>query len=489
MPKRILAFDIGAENGRAVLGVFNGKKLTLEEVYRFHNEPVKVRETLYWDILKLFSEVKNSLQICSKKYGSDISSIGFDTWGIDFGLLNKDGDLLSSPVHYRDKRTYGMLKEVEKKISKFEIYNITGMEISPITTILQLFSMRNNNSSILKTAKTFLMIPDIFNYFITGEKSCEETDAITTLFFDINKKKWAKEIFKKLDLPFEIMPEVKKSGTIIGKISDREIKDLGFSKTLVVAPATHDTGSAVASIPGNGNFAFISSGTWSVVGTLIKNPIINEDSFNYGFCNEITFGSLFLAKNIMGLWIIQELKRGWGKRGKDFTYEDLKNAANKAEQFLAMINPNDVSFLAPDNMEYAIIRFCKKSGQRTSFTHGEITRVVLESLAFSYRYTLDKMKELLDKSIECLHIVGGGIQNTVLCQFVANATGLPVITGPKEATAIGNIMVQAIALKEILNADDIRSVLRNSFEMKTYEPKERNIWDEQYQKYLKLQKK
>ena len=491
MQENFLAFDLGASSGRAVLGIFESDKLRLKEIHRFINKPINLLGTLYWNILNIFDEIKNSLSIYSQEYGKILNSIGVDTWGVDFGLIGKDGKLLSNPVHYRDSRTEGMMEEVFKRVLRREIFERTGIQFTQLNTLYQLFSMSFANSPLLKIADTFLMMPDLFNYFLTGKKFSEFTIATTSQCYDLLDGTWFSSLLDRLDIPTKIMPEVVSPGTIIGNILPDIEEEVGLSPVCragtgspvsVIAPACHDTGSAVAAVPAQSdNWAYISSGTWSLIGIEVENPIINKTSLELNFTNEGGVdGTYRFLKNVAGLWLIQECKRIWEKEGETLTYEEITQLASEAKPFIAFVDPGHDSFLNPPDMPNAILNFCENTGQKKPETKGELVRCVLESLALKYRAVLEMIYEI-HGHVDILHIVGGGTQNELLCQFTANATGLPVIAGPVEATSIGNLMVQAKTKGLLSSIEEGRKLVANSFDLVTYEPEQTDAWNEAYQ--------
>ena len=488
MPEKFLAFDFGASSGRAVLGTLENDRLALEEIHRFTNGPIAVRGTLYWDVLRLFDEMQQAMSLYAHNHGRELSGIGVDTWGVDFGLLSKNGALLSNPVHYRDKRTDGMMEEVFKIVQREEVYNQTGIQFMQLNTLFQLFSMVLNKSPILEVADRLLMMPDLFNYFLTGSKSAEFTEATTSQFYNPRSGAWAMSLLEGLGIPTKIMPEIVPPGTILGKLSSHIAEEIGLGQVNVVAPACHDTGSAVAAVPAEEdvNWAYLSSGTWSLIGIEVKEPIINEQSLQFNFTNEGGVGGTYrFLRNVAGLWLVQECRRIWERSGQSLSYQQLVNLAAEAKPFIAFVDPDHNSFLNPPDMPAAIIAFCEQTGQSTPATQGEIIRCALESLALKYRAVLEMISQIRGP-IKTLHIVGGGTQNTLLCQFTANATNVPVIAGPVEATAIGNIMVQAIALGCLPSIAEGRKMIRQSFDLVKYQPQEQDAWDEAYQRFMKI---
>lgn len=484
---KFLAFDLGASSGRAILGTFNGSRIDLKEIHRFSNDPVFINGNLHWDILRLFHEIKQGILKASIEE-KNIDAIGIDTWGVDYGLLDEKGKLLGNPYHYRDTRTEGVMDKVFEIIPKEEIFRETGIQFLWFNTIYQLYSMKLENSSILEKAKTFLMIPDLINYFLTGIKSTEYTNATTTQLFNTVTKQWSWKIIEKLKLPKGIFANIVNPGTIIGPLTENIQKELNVSAIPVVSVASHDTGSAVAAVPAEEtNFAYISCGTWSLMGVELEKPIINEISMNLDITNEGGVnGTTRFLKNIMGLWLVQESKRQWEREGEKLSYSDLTQMAKEARPFENFIDPDYHEFGLPGDMPNRVRNYCRATNQTVPVTKGEVIRCITQSLALKYRYTIECLEKILDKKIDRIHIVGGGIQDKMLCQFTADATGKEVIAGPIEATAAGNIVVQAMALGAIKDLNDARKIIRNSFEMQIYKPQNTQEWDKVYEKFIKL---
>ena len=485
--QQYLAIDLGAESGRGVLGKFNGELLALEEIHRFPNGGVRVMDSLHWDVLQLWSEIKRTLSICARER-VNLTSLGVDTWGVDFALLGKDDTLLGYPYHYRDSRTDGMLAEAFRRLSRQEIFKRSGTQFLQINTLYQLLSMVLQKSPLLDVADTFLMMPDLFNFWLTGRKACEFTDATTTQFYDPRQYRWSKEICKGLCLPTEIFPEIVSPGTQFGTLLPTVANDVGLPKIPVITPACHDIGSAVAAVPARGkDWAFISSGTWSLMGIEVTEPIITDQVLHLNFTNEGGIENTFrFLKNIMGLWLVQECRRTWAQAGDDMSYDQIAQMAASATPLAALIDPDDTSFLPAGDMPSRIVDYCKRSGQTIPSDKGQIIRCTLESLTLKYRWVLEKLETVWGKPINVLHIVGGGTQNKMLCQFTADATGTPVVAGPIEATAIGNIMVQAVAGGAINSISDAREIVRRSFEVAIYEPQNSADWDEAYGRFLAI---
>ena len=485
--QQFLAFDLGAESGRAVLGHFDGARLNLEELHRFPNGGVRVLDSLHWDVLRLWNDIKAVLSMCAQR-NTDLSGIGIDTWGVDFGLLSKDDVLLGLPYHYRDSRTDGMVQEALRRLPQATIFARSGCQFLQINTLYQLLSMAVHRSPILDAAETFLMIPDLFNFWLTGRKVCEFTNATTTQFYDPRKKDWSTEICTALNLPSEILPEVVQPGTQLGALLPSVAAETGLSEIPVIAPACHDTGSAVAAVPAQkDNWAYISSGTWSLMGIEVPEPIVTDQALALNFTNEGGVEDTFrFLKNIMGLWLVQECRRTWAQAGDEMSYAQITELAEGAQPFGALIDPDDDMFLPPGDMPSRIINYCKYTGQTPPSDAGGILRCALESLALKYRWVLEKLEVIHGRAIEVIHIVGGGAQNQTLCQFTADATGTPVIAGPIEATAIGNIAAQAIACGLIGSISEAREIIHRSFNVITYEPQNSAGWDQAYQQFLKI---
>ena len=483
-----LAFDLGAESGRAVVGRFDGNKLELSTAHRFPNGPVKVLGSLYWDVLRLFSELKQGLALYRRQYGSSLDGLGLDTWGVDSALIGRNDALLGNPHHYRDPRTEGMLKAAFARVPREEIFQHTGIQFMEINSLYQLLSMRLSDDPTLEKVEALLMMPDLFNFWLTGIKACEFSDATTTQFYDPRKRDWARPLLEKLGLPTHILQQVVQPGTVLGPLLPEIGEEAGLEGAPVIAPACHDTGSAVAAVPAKGEgFAYISSGTWSLMGVEAPEPVISKDSLAFNFTNEGgVCGTFRLLKNIMGLWLVQECRRTWAQEGEELSYGELTDLAAKAPAFGPLIEPDSHDFLRPGDMPARIRAFCARTGQKTPETRGEIVRSALESLALKYRWVLEKLEIMQARPLQTIHILGGGSQNQLLCQLAADATQRLVIAGPIEATAAGNILMQAIARGHIASLAEGREVVRRSFELATYEPGSAAGWDEAYERFLAI---
>jgi rhamnulokinase len=469
---KFLAFDLGAESGRAVMGLLNDGKLRLEDIHRFKNGSVAVGNSLYWDVLRLFDEMKQGLRLAAQTYGNDIAGAGIDTWGVDFGLLGPNDVLLENPHCYRDARTDGMMEEAEKIVPHAEIYDQTGIQFMSFNTVYQMLSISRTNPWMLDTAKTMLLMPDLLNFWFTGSKVAEFTEATTTQFYNPREGGWAKSLLQKLNIPTHFLPEIVQPGTVIGKLRGTVAAETGAAEIPFVEPATHDTGSAVAAVPATGHcHAYISSGTWSLMGVESKQPIINDKALDFNVTNEGGVAHTFrVLRNIMGLWLVQECRRTWALQGKEMSYAKLTEMAAAAQPFRSIVDPDDPSFLRPGDMPSRIREFCKKTNQPVPEDEGAVVRCALDSLALKYRWVLERLEQLMGTKLQPIHMVGGGTQNRLLCQLTANTTGVPVVAGPIEATAIGNILVQAIGLGHISSIEEGREIVRKSFDVATYDP-------------------
>jgi rhamnulokinase len=488
--KNLVAIDLGAESGRAVVGKFEGRQLALHEVHRFRNGPVRVAGHLHWDVLRLFDEIQNGLQLAARQYG-DVASLGVDTWGVDFGLLDRTGTLIGNPYHYRDHRTDGVMEQVFARVPRAQVFAATGIQFMQLNTLYQLYAMAGTPA--LEMAETLLMMPDLFNYWLTGEKVGEFTIATTTQFYDSRNNAWANDLLKRLGLPTQIMPRVIPSATIIGPRLPDLADQAGLKETQVVAPACHDTGSAVAAVPARSDqYAYISSGTWSLMGVVTPQPIITDMTRDFNFTNEGGVGgAIRLLKNITGLWLVQECRRAWARAGDELSYDVITAMAEQASPFRAFVDPDHSSFLNPEDMPQAICSYCDKTGQPVLCDRGVLVRIALESLACKYRLTLERLEKILapsGKRLEAIHIVGGGSQNQLLCQFTADVCGRPVYAGPVEATALGNVLAQAMAMGYCASWGEAREIVREAFPPKVYEPRDaqRAAWDEAYTRFKQV---
>jgi rhamnulokinase len=486
-PSRFLAFDIGASSGRGVLGKLEGDALQVREVCRFPNGMILVRGHLHWNIFNLFEQVKNGLKLYAGETGNRPMSVGIDTWGVDFGLLANDGSILGLPYGYRDSRTDGAMESFFRKIPRKRVYELTGIQFLQLNSLFQLEAMIRDKSPLLEIATDLLFIPDLLTYLLTGVKKTEFTFATTSQLYNPIKKDWEEELLSALGLPRTCMQTIAQPGAIIGVLTADISKQIGMAPIPIIAVATHDTGSAVAAVPASGrDWAYISSGTWSLMGIEIEKPIITEQSLRLNFTNEGGVGETFrFLKNIAGLWLLEECRRAWSeKRNRD--YDDLLASAEVARPFAAFIDPDSSEFLNPPDMPAAIRRFCEKTKQAIPDSAGATVRCILESLALKYRFVLAQLRQLSPQPINRLHVIGGGVRNRLLCQYTANATALPVIAGPVEATAVGNIMVQALSVGCVTSLAEMRQVISHSFDLEKYEPEHVTEWEIAYAKFTAI---
>lgn len=484
--KRVLAFDFGASSGRAMIGAFDGDKIELTEIHRFSNDPVIVGDTMYWDTLRLFHEIKQG--ILKAKHAGGFDSLAIDTWGVDFGLIDEFGKLVENPIHYRDARTEGMVEEAFELIARDDFYEETGIQFMELNTVFQLLSLIKERPHILERADKLLLTPDLFNYFLTGKMKSEYSIASTTQLLNAKERKWSKKVIDALGIPERLFTEIVPTGTVIGKLSDQICKELDVEPVDVIAVASHDTQSALLSVPTQeDDFIFISSGTWSLFGTETEEPIINETSYKYNFTNEggYEYKTSFL-KNIIGLWLIQESRRQWIREGQEYGFGELEDMAREAKPFKCFIDPDAPEFVPAGNIPERIQEYCKRTNQEVPVTKGEIVRCINESLALKYRYTYEQIKECTNKDYNAIHMVGGGIQSKLLCQFTADSCNRKVIAGPVEATVMGNIALQLMVSGDIKDLKHAREVIAKSPDIVTYESNYNDQWEEAYTRYLKM---
>ena len=490
-----LALDLGAESGRGLLGRFDGGKLALDEIHRFPNGPVRMLDTLHWDVPRLFDDLKAALRRGGAASGARLDGVGIDTWGVDFGLVGRGDTLLGNPVHYRDARTAGMMDAAFGRVPRERIYEITGLQFLTINTAYQLLAMRQARSPLLDAAETLLMMPDLFAWLLTGRRAGERTDASTTQLLDPRDGRWSDELCAALDIPRAILPDLIEPGTEVGPILPSVLDEVGLPPGLtLIAPGTHDTASAVAAVPALGKAAgappdwcYISSGTWSLLGVEVARPVINAETLRANFTNEGgVAGTTRLLKNIMGLWLLQECRRTWARSGREWAYDDLVAAASAARPFAALVDPDDPSFFAPGDMPARIAAFCARTGQPSPADEGAFARSALESLALKYRWGIGRLEAILGTTIKAVHVVGGGSRNALLCQFTADACGLPVHAGPVEATAAGNVLMQLVARGKLGSLDDARAVVARSFPVTTYEPRDTAAWADAFGRFQTL---
>ncbi len=488
--RNYLAVDLGAESGRTIVGSLEDDHLTLAETHRFANGPVRLSDGLHWDVLRLWSEIKTGIGISSAKFSKKLDSMGLDAWGVDFALLDKQGALLANPFHYRDDRTDGMLEEAFRRMPAADIFAHTGNQFMQINSLYQLLAMSLQKSPQLDAAENFVTIPDLFNYWLSGEITNEFTITTTTQCFDPRKRDWAIPVLRAMEIPARLFGPVTDSGTPIGVLLPPVAEETGAGGIPVVIPACHDTGSAVAAVPvlaGNRDFAWISSGTWSIMGAEVPEPHVDARPLECNFTNEGgVFGTWRLSKNITGLWLVQECRREWARRGEEISYDEMTRLAAESEPFLSVIDPDFEGFLHPCDMPSRIRKYCADTHQAVPQTKGQILRIALEGIASKYRLVLEDLEELTGKHLDPIHIIGGGTKNRLLSQFAADATRRSVVAGPVEATAIGNILMQAIGLKHLGSLAEARRVVRKSFKPETFEPHEAAGWDEAYSRLRKV---
>lgn len=469
--KRYIAVDLGAESGRVMLGIVSPDKIRLEEVHRFQNGPIDQKGTLRWDFVRLLSEVKTGIGKTAKQTKGNMSGIGVDSWGVDFGLLDEKGNLIEMPYHYRDSRTNGMLEKAFELIPKRKIYEHTGIQFAQYNSAYQLLSIRLSNSPTLAKANRLIFIADLVSYFLCGRTYAEYTLASTSQLMDMQTGKWSKEVFVKLDLPIEIMPDIIQPGNVVGTLTKKVAGEIGCCPIPVIAVGSHDTASAVAAVPADDktNWAYLSSGTWSLLGVESPRAIVNDKTFAYPFTNEGGVeGTIRLLKNIMGLWLVQECKKHWQKQDNDLSYAQLTSMAQNAKPFAATIDVDDSCFYAPGRMPERINKYLVKTGQKPIDDKGQMVRMILENIAGRYAETINRLEEVTGDSIDRLHVVGGGSQNELLNQLTANVIARKVIAGPVEATAIGNVLMQARATGQIINLAQARSLVRKSSSLREY---------------------
>lgn len=486
--KKVLAFDFGASSGRAIIGSFDGEKITLKEVHRFTNDPVDLGGTLYWDVLRLFYEIKQG--IVKAKIAGGFDSIGIDTWGVDFGLIDKNGRLLENPVHYRDKRTSGLVEESFKSVPRQKMYDITGIQFMELNTLFQLISLKKQRPEMLERADKMLFMPDLFAYFLTGKMCSEYSIASTSQLIDINTRSWSKELLDAFGIKKSLFAPLTEPGTQLGNLSKEICEECGVESVPVISVCGHDTQSAITAVPcESGDFAFLSSGTWSLFGTELQKPIVNETSLKINITNEGGFGGTTgFLKNIIGLWLIQESRRQWQREGKDYSYADLEKLALSEEPFKCFIDPDAPEFVPQGNIPERVREFCRKTGQYVPESVGEIMRCIYESLAMKYRMTFEKLCECTGKDYPVIHVIGGGTKDGLLCRMTASSCGKTVKAGPIEATVMGNVAVQLMSDGTIGSISEARKAVAASESLKTYEPENTDEWIKAYESFVKIAK-
>ncbi|MGE0607552.1 MAG: rhamnulokinase family protein [Pirellulales bacterium] len=488
-----LAVDLGASSGRVVAGLFDGRRLRLEEVYRFENGGVAVGLRLYWDLLNQWNHVQRGLRAGASAHGERIRSVGVDTWGVDFGLLGPGDELLANPRHYRDHHTDGILEQALQHVPREEIFAASGLQFMQFNTLYQLWAMRRGQSPLLDLAESFLMVPDLFHWLLTGVKANEFTNATTTQFLDPTRHCWSKPLLERFQLPTRFLGDIIEPGTKLGPLLPQVANETNLAGVQCVVPGTHDTASAVMAVPAASkpgerpDWCYISSGTWSLMGVESPTPIINSLCRQLNFTNEGGVGqTIRVLKNITGMWLLQECRRVWAAAGQEYTWDYLNRMSDEAPPLAALINPDDTSFMAPADMPTAVREYCARTSQPVPEEEGAVIRVCLESLALKYRMVLGWLEQLIDGPIGTIHIVGGGAQNRRLCQAAADACNRRVVAGPVEATAIGNVMVQAIADGAIGSIAQAREIVRDSFSVETYTPRNTAAWDDAWARFVPL---
>lgn len=475
----MIAVDLGAQSGRVALGRYDGERLAVSELHRFPNVPVRTHERLQWDILRLFEDVLEGLRAAGREAGG-VDSVGVDSWGVDFGLLDRAGRLLQNPVHYRDRRRASSMERVFAQVPERELYERTGIQLMPINTVFELAAMAAENDPALEVAETLLLIPDLLHYWLGGTLVSEFTNSTTTQCFDPREGGWAYDVLDRLEIPGRLMPEVVAPATPLGSLSPEVAEDTRLRGATIVATATHDTASAVAAVPFRlPGSAYISAGTWSLVGVETKRPVIEDGTFAANLTNEGGVSGTFrLLRNVAGLWLLHECRRSWALEGREYAFEELVALARGAPPLQSLVDPNDPLFAEPGDAPHRVREFCARTGQAEPGEPAAVVRCILESLALKHWQTIELLREAAGAAPSEVHVVGGGVRNELLCRLTADATGLPVLAGPAEATAIGNLLVQAIGLGELASLDEARRVVRASFEPAVYEPRASAAWRE-----------
>ncbi|NLD88232.1 MAG: rhamnulokinase [Clostridiales bacterium] len=487
MPKKVLAFDLGASSGRVIAGSFDGSKLTLEELHRFSNDPVTLGDTFYWDFQRLIYNIKLGIQ---KASSLSCESMGVDTWGVDFGLIDKNGRLVDNPVHYRDARNIPMPEEVFKKVPAERVYASTGIQIMDINTIFQLYYISTRSPELIDMTDSMLFTPDLINYYLSGAKVSEYSIASTSQMLDANTRDWDRSLLSDLGIKQHILRDIVPCGTKLGPLSAKVAEELNVKPLDVIATAGHDTASAVAAVPvknKTGNWAYLSSGTWSLLGMELDRPLINDETFDANFTNEGGVGNTIrFLKNIIGLWLMQESRRQWQREGSDMSFKDIDVLTAASKPLQRFIDPDYPEFVRPGNMPQRIADFCAATNQPLPETKGDISRTITESLALKYRRNIEQLERLTGKKIDVLHIIGGGCKDKLLCEYTACATGKTVVAGPTEATATGNILTQLITDGCFKDVAEARECVERSYPVTVYEPKNAAEWDDAYNRFVKI---
>ncbi len=486
-----LAVDLGAASGRVIAGRFDGRRVALDDLHRFSNGPVSIGGSLRWNVLGLWQGISEGLARAAVRVEDDVASVGVDTWGVDYVLLDQADELLGMPYHYRDPRSQGMLAEATARIPREMIFTETGLQFMEINTVYQLMAHHHHDPALLEAAHRLLLMPDFFHWCLCGSKVVEFTNATTTQLVHPLRRTWSESLIRGLRLPGHLFGDLVTPGTTLGTLRNDVAEATGLGKLAVVAPATHDTASAVAAVPtehtGTPNWAYISSGTWSLIGVEVVEAVLTDQALHYNVTNEGGVdGTYRLLKNVMGLWLVQELKRSFAKSGRSLDYDELTRLARKAKPFGSLVDPDHEMFLSPTDMREAIQDYCRRTDQPAPSSPGEFVRCALESLALKYRVVLRQLEELTGVPVEAIHVVGGGSQNELLNRMTASACNRPVIAGPVEATALGNVLIQARAAGELGSLADVRAVSRASCDLTTFEPENHDGWKDAASRFDKL---
>lgn len=484
--RTLAAVDLGAQSGRVAVGRFDGSRLAIEEMRRFPNVPVRVRGTLHWDVLRLYGDVLDGLRAAARD--ETVDSVAVDAWGVDFGLIDRAGRLVQNPVHYRDSRRAAAVDSVFARVAPRELYERTGIQLLPINTLFELAAMAAESDPVLVAADQLLLIPDLFHFWLCGARTSEFTNATTTQCFDARTGAWATDLLERLAIPLQLLPEVVDPATELGPVAGEVDAETGLGAATVVAVATHDTGSAVAGTPLRGErSAFISIGTWSLVGIESAEPFVSDAAYRANLTNEGGIGGTFrVLRNVTGLWLLEECRRAWALGGSPWPLDELVAAARSAPALRSLVDPNETLFTSPGDMPARIADYCERTGQPRPASQGAIVRCIFESLALKHAESVELLVRVTGRPIDELYVVGGGANNELLCEWTAAAAGRPVHAGPAEATLVGNLLVQAIALGELASLDDAREVVRRSFSLTTYEPASTDAWAEARQRFAAL---
>lgn len=485
MQTNVLAIDLGASSGRAIVGRYSNDQLALEEVHRFKNSPIEKDGGLYWDVDTLFKEILTGIKKASDAY--KISSVGIDTWGVDFGLINADGELIDLPINYRDKRTQGLAEHYAEKFGAKQLYQATGNQIMDINTLFRLLMLKDEQPEQLEKAEALLMMPDLFNYLLTGKKRAEVSIASTTQAFNPFEKEWNQELIKAFDLPVDMFPEVAKAGMVLGQIKEELAEEYGFKSLPVSLVCGHDTANAIFTVNSSEEVLFAATGTWIIVGVERDKPVISETSMKYNLTNEMGYdGKIHFTKNITGLWITQELQRAFYEAGRDYEFGEMMELAREAKPFVCLLDTDHPSFAEPGEMIEKIKQFAGETGQNIPETDGEFIRVIYEGLALKHKETFNEIEETLYKEFDTVHLFGGGINATLLCQMISDASGKRVITGSGEATALGNIAIQLVTLGVYSSVEEAKENISQLDKPASYFPHNDEQWSNKYKEYKNI---